>query len=163
MRLVLDWYYRLLKVALTLMMALLLVPVTLQVSSRYTPFVPTYYWTEEISRFAFVWIILLGSIIAIRDKTHFVVDVLPRVSPRAERMLAIIPVIAMLTIGVIFTYGGWKFVQFGMPQRSELAGLPMVAIFAAWPILGVSCITFTIDNFLRSRNADTKDEDIGTL
>lgn len=145
MRLVLDYYYKILQALLTLMLALLLVPVTMQIVARYSDLFPRYIWTEEVSRFAFVWIILLGSIIAIRDKAHFIVDVLPTVSPRQERVLAIITLVAMLIAGVIFTWGGWKFAVFGSIQQSELAGLPMLAIYIAWPVLGVSWVIFTLE------------------
>ena len=50
----LDLYYRLLQVLLTVLMTALLVPVTLQILSRYTGLIPRYIWTEEIARFCFV-------------------------------------------------------------------------------------------------------------
>jgi len=36
--------------------AILLVPVSLQIISRYTQWIPSYIWTEELSRFLFIWI-----------------------------------------------------------------------------------------------------------
>ena len=45
---------------------LLLVPVSLQIFSRYTDFIPRYMWTEEMSRFFFVWLILLGATLGVR-------------------------------------------------------------------------------------------------
>ncbi|MEM7319387.1 MAG: TRAP transporter small permease [Pseudomonadota bacterium] len=145
MRQFLNIYYRVLQVAMTAMLGLLLVPVTMQIVARYSDIIPRYIWTEEISRFAFVWIILLGSIIAIRDKTHFIVDVLPQLGPKGHRALTIITLAAMFIAGLIFTYGGYNFAKFGAIQRSELAGLPMLAIYIAWPILGVSWLLFTAE------------------
>ena len=80
MRIVLEGYYRLLKIVLTVLMTLLIIPVSMQILSRYTGLIPRYIWTEEIARFCFVWIILIGAMIAVRDGTHFDVDVLPRSS-----------------------------------------------------------------------------------
>src|SRR5207247_6286794 len=71
-------FYRLLQHVITVLMGLLIVPVTLQVVSRYTILIPRYIWTEEVARFCFVWIIMVGAMIAVRDGTHFDVDVLPR-------------------------------------------------------------------------------------
>lgn len=71
MRKFLDLYDRLLKVLLTGLMALLLVPVTLQILSRYTGLIPRYIWTEELARFCFIWIVLVGATIAVREGTHF--------------------------------------------------------------------------------------------
>ena len=64
----LDLYFRLLKVLLTLLMLLMIVPVLLQILSRYSGIIPRYIWTEEIARFCFVWIIMIGSMIAVREE-----------------------------------------------------------------------------------------------
>ena len=74
----LDLYFRLLKVLLTLLMLLMIVPVLLQILSRYSGIIPRYIWTEEIARFCFVWIIMIGSMIAVREESHFRVDLLPQ-------------------------------------------------------------------------------------
>ena len=62
-------YHRLLKALLTVLMGLLIIPVSLQVLSRYTGIIPRYIWTEEAARFCFVWIIMIGSMIAVRDRS----------------------------------------------------------------------------------------------
>lgn len=142
MRRIFDVYYQILKVLMTSMLALLLIPVTMQVIARYTNFIPRYIWTEEVSRFAFIWIILLGAIIAVRDETHFSVDIIPEISPKTDRNLRFVVLILMTVAGVIFTYGGVKFALFGAIQTSELAGLPMLAIYIAWPVLGISWLFF---------------------
>ena len=64
MKRLIDRYYRFLQVVITLLMALMIVPVLLQIVSRYTGVIPRYIWTEEIARFFFVWIIMIGSMIA---------------------------------------------------------------------------------------------------
>ena len=82
MRALLDGYYRLLQVLLTTLMIALVIPVGMQILSRYTGLIPRFIWTEEIARFCFVWIILIGAMIAVRDGTHFDVDVLPPTTNR---------------------------------------------------------------------------------
>src|SRR5918996_1177405 len=79
-----NGYYRLLQVLLTLLMTALIVPVTMQILSRYTGMIPRYIWTEEIARFCFIWIVMIGAMIAVRDGTHFDVDVLPKGSHKVE-------------------------------------------------------------------------------
>ncbi|MDG2167327.1 MAG: TRAP transporter small permease subunit, partial [Opitutales bacterium] len=60
-----EGYYRILKALLTLLMGLIIVPVSLQILSRYTGIIPRYIWTEEVARFCFVWIIMIGAMIAV--------------------------------------------------------------------------------------------------
>ena len=142
MRVVLDGYYRVLKVLLTVLMAVIIVPVTMQILSRYTSLIPRYIWTEEIARFCFVWIIMLGAIIAVRDNSHFDVDVLPRFGPRVELVLILIRYAAMAIVAFIFLRYGYDFGILGARQRSEIASLPMLAIYIAWPIAGFSWLMF---------------------
>src|SRR5690606_5642058 len=74
---VLHGLHRLLSGLLVVTVAILVVPVTLQVVSRYTELVPAYIWTEELARFLFIWMVMLGAMIGVREGTHFEVDVWP--------------------------------------------------------------------------------------
>ena len=138
----LHGFYRVLQVALTLLMAALIVPVAMQILSRYTGLVPRYIWTEEVARFCFVWIVLIGAMIAVRDGTHFDVDVLPKLSPRAEAAARLFVDLCVLAVALIFVGYGYGFAQIGAMQRSELAGLPMLSIYIAWPLAGVVWLAF---------------------
>ncbi|HWT81612.1 MAG TPA: TRAP transporter small permease subunit, partial [Candidatus Methylomirabilis sp.] len=97
MKKLLGLYERLLKLTITILMFLLVVPVSLQIVSRYTELIPRYIWTEEAARFLFIWIISIGSVIAVREQTHFNVDVLPKPKTARSKALAILIVdLAML-------------------------------------------------------------------
>jgi TRAP-type C4-dicarboxylate transport system permease small subunit len=137
MRAFLDVYHRLLKIMLTVLMTVLIVPVSMQIISRYTGIIPRFIWTEEISRFCFVWIIMIGAMIAVRDGTHFDVDVLPHsANPLVELIMKILSYIAMLAVAVTFLRYGYDFAILGSRQQSEISGLPMLSIYIAWPVAG---------------------------
>ena len=148
MRKILDVYYRVLRVLITLLMFALIVPVTMQILSRYTGLIPRYIWTEEIARFCFIWIVMIGAMIAVRDGTHFDVDVLPKGSARTEAGLRIFVHFAMLLASLIFVAYGYQFAKFGSIQRSEIASLPMLTIYIAWPLAGLTWIVFLGEKFL---------------
>src|SRR5947208_17121634 len=59
-------YGKLLEILLAACVGILVIPVTLQVISRYTPFIPSYIWTEEMARFLFVWTIMIGAMVGVR-------------------------------------------------------------------------------------------------
>ena len=144
---ILDGYYRLLQVLLTVLMTALIVPVTMQILSRYTGLIPRYIWTEEIARFCFVWIIMIGAMIAVRDGTHFDVNVLPRFSAKVEAALRLFVHFAMLLAALIFVTYGYQFAKFGSIQHSEIAGLPMLSIYIAWPLAGLTWLAFLGEKF----------------
>jgi TRAP-type C4-dicarboxylate transport system permease small subunit len=145
----LDLYYRLLQILITLLMFILIIPVSMQILSRYTGLIPRYIWTEEIARFCFVWIVMIGAMIAVRDGSHFDVDVLPHaVSPKVEGAFLLFVHAAMLVASGIFLVYGWRFAKFGALQYSEIAGLPMLSIYIAWPLAGATMVLFLLEKFV---------------
>ena len=149
MKRLLVFYHRLLTWLLVATVAILVVPVTMQVVSRFTGLIPSYIWTEELSRFMFIWMVMLGAMVAVREGTHFEVDVWPDLSPRAGARLRILSNLFVLVFALVFVYWGTQFVRFGWNQESELAELPMPFIFLAWPIAGLTWLLFLGEAFAR--------------
>jgi len=138
--------YRVLQFLLTALLALMLIPVTLQIFSRFVDFIPRYIWTEEAARFCLIWLIMLGATIAVRDGTHFDVDVLPApATARGKAVSRIIIHVAMLLVALIFIAFGWRFALFGWEQNSEMTGINMLSIHAAWPLAGVIWFLFLLE------------------
>ena len=150
MKKLLDGYHRLLTRLMAATVAILIVPVALQVVSRYTALIPAWIWTEELSRFLFIWMIMLGSMIGVREGTHFVVDLWPELAPRPAALLRIVTNLLVLAFALVFVWWGIGFVRFGWDQSSELAELPMVFIFVAWPVAGLTWVVFLGEAFLAS-------------
>jgi TRAP-type transport system small permease protein len=150
MRRLTDAYSRLLDVLLGISVAALMLPVTIQIVARYTALIPAWIWTEEMARFLFIWMVMLGAMIGIREGTHFEVDVWPELGPRANAALRIVSSLFILIFAFVFLYWGIQFVQFGWYQTSELADLPMPFIFLAWPVAGATWIIFLGESFLEN-------------
>jgi TRAP-type transport system small permease protein len=143
-----ELYHRLLTWLMVGTVAVLIVPVTLQIISRYTALIPSWIWTEELSRFLFIWMVMLGAMIGIREGTHFEVDVWPDLGPKATALLRIVSNLFVLVFALVFVWWGVEFVRFGWDQNSELAELPMAFIFMAWPVAGVTWVLFLGESFL---------------
>lgn len=147
MKKILDFYHQLLTWLLVATVAIMIVPVSLQMVSRFTDLIPSYIWTEELSRFLLIWMIMLGSMIGVREGTHFDVDVWPILSPRADAMLRVVSQCLVLVFALVFVFWGIAFVRFGWDQESELAELPMTYIFIAWPLTGLTWLVFLGESF----------------
>ncbi len=147
MRKFIDAYYRALDIALIATVAILIIPVSLQIFSRFTELIPSYIWTEEMARFFFIWMIMIGAMVGIRDGAHFDVDLWPELKPRANALLRIVSNVFILIFALVFIWYGIKFVQFGWNQNSELAELPMPLIFVAWPMAGLTWVLFLGERF----------------
>jgi TRAP-type transport system small permease protein len=142
-RMITAGYSWLLSQLLVISVAVLVIPVTLQIVSRYTDLIPSYIWTEEMARFLFVWTIMIGAMIGVRESSHFEVDVWPRnLSPGTQALLRLIARMAVLVIALVFIWGGLEFTRFAFNRISELAELPLWLIHVAWPLAGVSWLLF---------------------
>lgn len=140
---ILNGYFRLFQWVVTLLMGLMIIPVSLQIVARYTDFIPRYIWTEEAARFCFIWIIMLGASIAVREGTHFTVDVLPKPASRRLQALNILVVQGfMLVVTLVFVLYGWNYATFGYSQTSELTGINMVFIHAVYLLAGFTWLVF---------------------
>jgi len=122
--------------------AVLVVPVSLQIFSRYTTLIPAYIWTEELARFCLVYAVMLGAMLAVREGTHFTVDVFPRLSPRAEAVVELVSGLFVMVFALVFLWWGWEFTEFAIYRISELAELPLWTIHMAWPIAGAVWLLF---------------------
>lgn len=150
MKTLIDACHRLLVWLMIGAVAVLVVPVTLQIISRYTALIPAYIWTEELARFMFIWMVMLGAMIAVREATHFEVDVWPALGPRANAQLRIVSHVFVLIFALVFVWWGIEFTRFGWEQLSEIAELPMWMIFIAWPIAGLTWILFLGEHFIEN-------------
>jgi TRAP-type C4-dicarboxylate transport system permease small subunit len=128
--------------------AVLIVPVSLQIFARFTQLIPAYIWTEELARFLFIWMVMLGAMIGIREGTHFEVDVWPVLGRRADALLRIVSHLFVLVFALVFVWWGIEFVRFGWDQLSEIAELPMWTIFVAWPVAGITWMLFLGEPFV---------------
>ena len=145
----LDLWQQLLTWIMAATVAVLIIPVSLQIFSRFTEIIPRYIWTEELSRFCFIWMVMLGAMIGLRERLHFDVDVWNKLSPRTDAALRLVSNTFVLLFTGVMIWWGIEFTQFGWNQTSELAELPMWLIFIAWPLTGISWLMFLVEAFLR--------------
>ena len=141
-------YARLLSALLAISVLILVVPVTLQVVSRQTSWLPHWIWTEEMARFLLVWTIMIGAIVGQKEGIHFIVDLWPRLTGRFRAFMDLVSGIFVLTFGAVFLWFGIEFVDFAWFRISELAELPLWLIHLPWPILGFSWLLFAGEKFV---------------
>ncbi|MEL6737022.1 MAG: TRAP transporter small permease subunit [Pseudomonadota bacterium] len=149
----LELFCRGLRVALGVLMGLLAIPVGMQVISRYAGIIPTYLWTEELATFIFVWIVMIGSMVAVWDRTHF--DVV--ITPDAERPSMVllqkgIVIFAILSFGLLFAWYGLEYAQVGSIQNSVMMRANLLWIYVTVPIAGVIWTLFSIYHLLEAIN-----------
>ena len=145
-------YATLLSWLLASSIAILVIPVSLQIFSRYTALIPSYIWTEEMARFLFIWTIMIGAMIGMRESTHFEVDVWPRLPPRGEALVRMLGRLGVLVAAFVFVWAGIEFTKFAWHRISELAEMPLWLIHIAWPVTGVTWLVFLGEHLVDDLN-----------
>ena len=139
-------YAKLLSWVLVASVAILVIPVSMQIFSRTIPLIPSYIWTEEMARLLFVWSIMIGAMIGIREGTHFEVDVWPDMGPRATAALKLASGLFVMVFALVFVWWGWEFTWNARNRISELAELPLWMIHLAWPLAGFTWVVFQAEH-----------------
>ncbi len=138
---------KLFKAVLSSLMVLMVFCVTWQVFSRYVLNSPSS-WTEELARFALIWIGLLGSAYAYHLKMHLGLDLLVhKLQPASAVLLKkILHFLAVLFAAVVMVYGGIQLVMMTAELKQYSAALqwPMAMVYLCLPISGVMMILYAM-------------------
>lgn len=112
----------------------IVVTVLTQVVMRYV-FARPNPWTEELSRYAFIWLSLVGSSLATKRGAHFVLEsVVQRLSPPARRMVARAVGTLVAALLLVLLVAGTLLAHEARLERSPALDLPMVWVYAALPV-----------------------------
>jgi TRAP-type transport system small permease protein len=101
-------------------------------------------FSEEVSRFLFVWITFLGAILAFAQRAHIAMEtVTHRLPPAAQRGVAVVSALLMLGCCTLMVTGGWAQTLINLHNHAPVSGLPRGAIYAAAVVAG-GCLSLLI-------------------
>lgn len=126
-----------LRIVAALCLAGMFALVVAQVVLRYTGGgIPVF--TEEVARYAMIWMALMASAVAVHEGSHIRIDLLPTTLAHLSRPLGLaleflLDVIALGVFGVLF-WQGLDMVEFAAGQRSEGLRISLAWPYAALPI-----------------------------
>jgi TRAP-type transport system small permease protein len=129
MKNLIDLFFRLAEGLLVLMLCAMVVMVFGNVVLRYG-FNSGLDFSEELSRFFFIWITFLGAIIALREKAHLGLDTLIRGLPRAGKRFCFgLSHLLMFGCCALMFYGTWRQHHINATTMSPVTGLPMIWVY----------------------------------
>ena len=112
------------------------VVVLLQVLMRYLFAYPNP-WSEEVSRFCFIWLSLLGASLAVEHRAHFRFDrVTRKLAPRARGAVQTGARAAVLIFSLLLIATGAALMDLTAGERSPALNLPIALVYAAAPVSG---------------------------
>lgn len=129
-------------------MCVLIIVTFLQVLCRFVLKVPIS-WSEEVARLSFVWMILLGSGLAVREGTHLSLNVLSGSLPPAARGAFAIGVnVVIVAVAVLILVYGGSYVQRSIGKRMVTIPVPANCVYIAAPISAVVMILNALENIV---------------
>lgn len=146
---------RILSNVVVLLMGTLVLVVTWQVAARYLLGSPSSV-TEEIARFLLIWIGLLGSAYAYRQKMHLAFDYLLRKQSRVVQKgaeMGVHVVIGLFSL-LVLVVGGGRLVQLSLElgQRSAALQIPLGVVYLVLPLSGIIIAIYAV-RFVREAKA----------
>ncbi|OKO94244.1 TRAP-type C4-dicarboxylate transport system, small permease component [Geobacillus proteiniphilus] len=95
-------------------------------------------WSEEMSRFLFIWMSFLGAIGALKDNDHLGVDTLVRKLPTgAKRIVFVISNAIVLYVLYLLFDGSWKITLSSVGSRAPATGLSMAFIYGTGLVVSI--------------------------
>ena len=154
-----------LRLVITIAFAALVVCVIWQVVSRYVLESPSTV-TDEMARFLFIWVALLGGAYTLGQRRHLAIDLLPVIATGSLRTLVNLAIVAAIALfaGLIMVYGGLDLVGRTLEtgQVSPALRLPMGLVYVAIPFSGLCmlfyCLTFVADILRSGRGPNDQGE-----
>ncbi|SIO92841.1 TRAP transporter small permease [Vibrio spartinae] len=133
--------------------SVLVICVVWQVFSRYVLNTPST-TTDELARFLFIWVGLMGAAYTLGQKRHLAIELLEQILENKPAKLSIlrlvVNVISLLFASVIMVYGGGKLMLHVLEtgQISPSLSLQMGYVYAAIPLSGMFMLIYLSTDFL---------------
>lgn len=163
MQALVEGYFRLLKLAAAALLAVMVALVFGNVVLRYA-FNSGITVSEELSRWAFVWLVFLGAIVGLREHAHLGMDTIVRLLPGlGRRACFVLSHVLMLLATWLLTAGSWKQARINWDTTAPASGWPEGLVDLAGFVFGVSALCILAIELWHGLSGRMRDEDLVTV
>ncbi|MDN4524233.1 TRAP transporter small permease [Fictibacillus fluitans] len=116
-------------------------------------------WSEEMSRFLFVWMVFFGAIAALKDKMHLGVDLVVNLLPKTlKRIVFVISNLCVLFILWLLLDGSWKMTVLNMDSIAPATGISLSWVYGIGLVTSLAMAAIIITNMVKVLFAKDKDD-----
>ncbi len=153
-------YTRLLDALAGLCLALMVVLVFGNVVARYA-FNTGITISEELSRWLFVWLTFMGSIVALREHGHLGTDMfVSRLPPAGKRACLALAQVAMLFVSWLLLSGSWAQMLINWETEAPVTGASVAIFYASGVLMGASGIAILLRDLARTLFTPLSEQDL---
>jgi TRAP-type C4-dicarboxylate transport system permease small subunit len=137
------------KPLLAALLAFITLGVFLQVVLRYV-FAESFLWGEELSLFAFIWCVFLGTAACSWRRTHFAFDAFgEKLTGRAAGVHRLLIDSCVLAVTVLMVVQGWRFSDICLQRMSPALGITLFIPTIVIPISGALMTLVSLTDLAR--------------
>ena len=142
---------KILEVLGTITLAIMSVLVVYQVVTRYVFNAPSAY-SEALSQYLFVWMIMFGSAYVYGSKEHLTIDLLKdKFPPKMNMVVEVITNICLFAfILLVCVKGGYNYTMSQVKRIDPSLHISMAVLYVSVPFTGVITLYYAIYNIVRS-------------
>ena len=118
-------------------------------------------WAEEVSRFVFVWLVFIGSIVAFNDNEHLGVDTLVnKLSAKGKKVLYIINCFVIFSTAALTLHGSIALTMLNFDLSSPAIGLPYAYVYSSGIIFAVGMGLIIAKNLYKLLSGKMSENDL---
>ncbi len=145
-----DKLSKLLKYITFVMLAVMVCIITAQVFFRYVVGT-SLSWSEEMARFLFVWIVLLGAANGVKENYHVVITAITnRLPEKAAKIVNIIDILLIMVVALCMTVYGYQMAMKAAGHLSAAMRISTLWQYIPVPISGIAIILFSLEKLIES-------------
>ncbi|NOQ91622.1 MAG: TRAP transporter small permease subunit [Flavobacteriaceae bacterium] len=136
---------------LVVIMAIMVINVLWQVTSRYLIGSPSSF-TDELARYLMIWIGILGAAYISGKNMHVAIDILPsRSSDATKKKLKFVVALIIIVFSLVaLVIGGIRlvYITYVLEQQSPALQIPLAVVYLVLPISGLLIIYYKVSDLL---------------
>ena len=142
---------KILKILGTVTLGIMTVLVVYQVITRYVFNAPSPF-SEALSQYLFVWMIMFGSAYVYGSREHLTIDLLKdKFSPKLNMIVEVIANVCLFAfILLVCVYGGWKYTASQVNRIDPSLHISMAILYTSVPFTGVITLYYAVYNCISS-------------
>jgi len=108
-------------------------------------------WSEEMSRFLFIWLVFLGAIPALKEGAHIGIDLISqRLSIGPKRIVGVIVHSVILITSIMILSGSWKMSMDSLESYAPATGVSYSYVYGIGIVMSVAMIIISTFNIYKS-------------
>jgi TRAP-type C4-dicarboxylate transport system permease small subunit len=117
--------------------------------------------SEELSRFAFIWLVFVGAVVAMHEGSHLGVDSLVRVLPRGGKIVCLLASeLLILACCAMFFWGTWRQHEVNATTIAQVTGMSMIWIFGMGYFTSVGVALVSLHKLWRLARGELSDDEL---